>query len=662
MASADTTPYSSAGLRLGSGPDNCAAVLQPMVRIGVTGHRDLADPAAARHLVAEVIGLVLRTLDTAIRPGGFLHVARPPVIPVGYQVISPLAEGADRVAADVVFCDGPDLSARARELVVPLPFPLDFYRGSDGQPGSDCSDAESQAEFDRLQSAACWTRPLSTSDPSDQQERDAGYHEVGKFVIAHSDVLLALWDGSRKQSKGGTAAIVRLALRSGVPVIWIPVTRRGRSEAGAPSDSITEPQLLIEDDADAVDGSPDESSHAPILQRAVDSSLVLTSPQAARVLSGRGRAPLPLPLLTLKRLKRTQELERSGEPRSAALSGTERPAASGDAGGTEPAGASARYTSQLLAYTAQWIEAPYARADGLAKKYQRRLRYLTIGVYAAAATAVALGAFAAVLFPYGGNWRLPVIFEALVLVALLIVQRMDLRTTWRDRWVEFRAMSEYMRVGRYLALVNPELSTALDFNRVARPASWSSEPRMAPWFAPVLERLWDRWPDVDPVRLDVKLLSCHLMREWIDDQIKYHKRRRDLHRRWDRNLGWALQVTLIATVLAVALHAIREYSPAFLGRTAGGRDLTTALLAFLTIALTSVAAAFNGYSGQQRHSFHHARFRRMATELVSIRGTIEHADTIDELRHSVERVRRITLGETTDWFEDMRDQLLDSPT
>jgi hypothetical protein len=57
-------------------------------------------------------------------------------VSVGYQIVSPLAEGADRVVADSIYSDDSDLSARPRELVVPLPFPMKFCRGSDGQPGS----------------------------------------------------------------------------------------------------------------------------------------------------------------------------------------------------------------------------------------------------------------------------------------------------------------------------------------------------------------------------------------------------------------------------------------------------------------------------------------------------------------------------------------------
>jgi hypothetical protein len=660
MAAASTTPDSDTGRKPGTAPENCAGVLQPIIRFGVTGHRDLADATAARNLVIEGISAVLRTLDTAIRPRKILQLVLPSSVSVGYQVVSPLAEGADRVAADSVFSDDPGLSARPRELVVPLPFPVNFYRGSDGQPGSDCSDAASQAEFDRLQSAACWTRPLQSSDPSTQQARDAGYHEVGKFVVDRSDVLLALWDGSDNESKGGTAAIVRLALRRGVPVIWVPVTRRSRPEAGAPSDAITECRLLF--GAETRGRSPEKRSRAEILARARGASLSLTSPMATRMLRGHRQAAQPEQELVVERLKRMQELTRFAAPRSGWRSATERLAASEDFSAPQTPTPGAAYTSQLLADAGQWIGAPYARADGLAKAYQSRLRHISIGVYAAAATAVALGAFAAILFPYGGNWRLPVIVEALVLVALLILQSLDVRTTWRDRWVEYRAMAECMRVGHYLALVTPKLSTGLDFNRMARPSSWSSEPTPAPWFAPALERLWDRRPDVDLSKLSFPQLRDYLVTDWVQGQIKYHRWRRDSHRRWNRSFAWVVRIILFATLLAVGLHALREYVPAFLGRTAGSRDLTAALLAFLTIVLTSLAAAFNGYSGQQRHGFHHARFRRMATELTNICAGLQEATSFDELRRGIAEVSRVTLGETTDWFQDMRDQILDSPT
>jgi hypothetical protein len=223
-------------------------------------------------------------------------------------------------------------------------------------------------------------------------------------------------------------------------------------------------------------------------------------------------------------------------------------------------------------------------------------------------------------------------------------------------------MAEYMRIGRYLALVTPKNATGLDFNRVIRMSSWSSEPSLTPWFAPVLERLWDRRPDVRASDNDAAWLRDAVVTDWIGGQIDYHGKKEKVHQAWDRNLGWVIRIMLFTTVVAVALHAVRDYYPHFLGHEASPRDLTTVNLAFLVILLTSVAAALNGYAGQQRHSFHEARSRRMARELSNVRDQLKMATTIADLQLRIAEIRRITLGEATDWFEDMRDQLLDSPT
>jgi hypothetical protein len=639
LTSSDETARDTDG-----GPPKCAAVLQPLVRFGVTGHRDLADVEAASRSVTEALGLVLLTLDSARRQGRVRHLAAPSATAPGYQIVSPLAEGADRVVASMVLSSDARLRTRRRELVVPLPFPLDYYRGTEDHPGSDCSDAASQAEFDRLHAVACWTRALHAYAPSNDPQRDAGYRDVGKFVVEHSDLVVALWDGVDSGLEGGTSAVVRLALQRGIPVIWVPVTRKGQADKAAPSRQGAGPKLLL-----APTTSGDE------LAIAVQAAFWLPSPMAAAALSGHRKAQQPVQELLVERLERLDELSRSASKSDQASDDRTAP-------GSDPAQA-APATSDVLAAVSRWIDPTYELTDGLAKRYQFRLKVLTIGVYAAAATAVALGALAAILFPFGGAWRLPVVFEAIVLVALLAVQWLDLRKTCRDRWVAFRAMSEYQRIGRYLALVTPKITSGLDLNRVVRLNAWSSEASLIPWFGPVLERIWDRRPIAQFSDHDALWLRNHIVTDWIDGQITYHQGRRDYHERWDRILRWAIRGTLFATVLAIALHAVRAYYPAFLfGRQTGSRDLISANLAFLVIVLTSVAAAFNGYAGQQRHAYHRARFGRMARELSTIRTEVYRAISIGQLRQSISEVRRVTLSEATDWFEDMRDQEIDSPT
>ena len=640
---------------------NCAEVLQPMVRIGVTGHRDLADLDGAHRSAAEALCIVLAVLESADRRHRFQPVTSGPAAALGYQIVSPLAEGADRVVARLAESDDPRLQVRPRELVVPLPFSLESYRGTDREAGTDCLSAESRQEFDCLQEHAFWTRPLHAFHPVSDRQAELGYRDVGKFVVEHCDLLFALWNGQDNARAAGTASVVRLAVQRGIPVVWIPAVRASEPGYPAPAQLAAGTRLLF------AQPQLNELAHpSDELADAVATSMELASAAASSVLTGRtrrgwpgrrrkdaARGEQPVQELLMERLARAGELQRHtiSDPKVrsdlAAQLSAEHQAAGPD------------HDARIA--IAGGVDAPYAVADELARRYQKRLKFLTVGVYAAAATAIGLGALGSILFPFGGAWRLTVVFEAVVLVAFLSVQWLDLRKTCRDRWVAFRAMSEYLRIGRYLALVTPNGDTWLDFSGVVRLISWSSEPSLTPWFAPLLQRLWDRRPDVSMSDADVPWLRDYIVTNWIDGQIKYHEDRRADHRLWGRYLQWAINGTLLATVLTVALHAVRYYLPDFLGHETG-RDDISATLAFLVIVLTSIAAAFNGYAGQQRHSYHEARFRRMVRELGIVRKQLHDATTMEQLRRDISEVRRVTLGEATDWFEDMRDQQLDAPT
>ena len=78
-------------------------------RIGVTGHRDLADPDALRAAIRKALRGLIELLPVAPAAG---------VTPV---VVSALAEGADRLVAEEILAD-PDA-----RLEVPLPLsPADY--------------------------------------------------------------------------------------------------------------------------------------------------------------------------------------------------------------------------------------------------------------------------------------------------------------------------------------------------------------------------------------------------------------------------------------------------------------------------------------------------------------------------------------------------------
>jgi hypothetical protein len=122
---------------------------------------------------------------------------RPPV------VLSPLAEGADRLVAEVV------LEHPGAGLSAVLPLPQDDYEQDFGTP-------ESVQDFRRLLARASEVVVLPPV-----AERNEAYANVGEYVLNHCEVLVAIWDGQPAQGRGGTAEVVQEALARGLPVLHV---------------------------------------------------------------------------------------------------------------------------------------------------------------------------------------------------------------------------------------------------------------------------------------------------------------------------------------------------------------------------------------------------------------------------------------------------------
>jgi hypothetical protein len=163
------------------------------MRVGVTGHRPArlgdADYATLRQRVCEALAAISNA------------VADAPL-----TVISPLAEGADRIVARVAVDAGYPLHCV-------LPFASDDY-------ARDFPTAASRAEYAALLQLAAGVVELDGSHGT-PEEREAGYSAAGAYTVRHADVMIAIWDGGRARGNGGTGDVVALALGSGLPVIWI---------------------------------------------------------------------------------------------------------------------------------------------------------------------------------------------------------------------------------------------------------------------------------------------------------------------------------------------------------------------------------------------------------------------------------------------------------
>lgn len=160
--------------------------------IGVTGHRDLvADEVPA--LKKKVREFFLRLKSDF--PG------------LDLQLITPLAEGSDRLVADVALELGVD-------LIVPLPMSQADYE-------QDFSSPEAVEIFrESLKKARIIHLRLLRKHAGtglDHDERSHQYAQLGIFISNHSQVLLALWDGKSSEEVGGTASVVNYHLTAVMP-------------------------------------------------------------------------------------------------------------------------------------------------------------------------------------------------------------------------------------------------------------------------------------------------------------------------------------------------------------------------------------------------------------------------------------------------------------
>ena len=179
-----------------------------VVRIGVTGHRTLIDEERLRRDVDNI----LRRLDELVGD-----------VPHCYTVVSPLAEGADRLVAKQVLAwpaPSPELAPRLEAI---LPLPVEEYL-------QDFDSEASKREFLELLEQAHRQVILP-----EQPGRPQAYLHAGRTIVQECDVLIAIWNGKPAAGMGGTGDIVDYARQLERWLFWIHDEKTGQiSEEGQP--------------------------------------------------------------------------------------------------------------------------------------------------------------------------------------------------------------------------------------------------------------------------------------------------------------------------------------------------------------------------------------------------------------------------------------------
>jgi hypothetical protein len=491
-------------------------------RVGVTGKRALSDGAIAplRAGVVRVLTLlrdeVLRHARTAEAASAY-NIGRPP----SFRLLSPLAEGADRLVAEAALPLGYVLEA-------PLPFPQADY---------ESDFRASVPAFRALLGRAAHRLEL---DGARGDHEDPSYEAVGRHVVRNADLMIAIWDGRAAGGRGGTADIVRFAISAGVPVWWLPSDGTEQARLLRTLHDLRDPRHALAGELAAqalrellrhvVLPPPAPPPHAHgLLDRGVHAGCRLCGHRPEPLhdyLRESGHAPGKLWHTYARFMDWIAPRERGAEVAMLA-----------------PEGAVETYWHDL-----------YVPADKLSQNYGDRYRSSYLLIFALAFVAVICAVFAlafhAVAFPV-------TVLELVVLAAIGGLVIGNHYSRWHERWIAYRLLSELCRKQQALAPVGWSLPH-WELDRLAADGMLAQHelPRDA-WVAWYFTAARRAAPLPEGAFTEAALRRARdVGLSLVAEQNAYHASRRVRSMRAARRLGILGDLFFLLTLVAVAIKLI----------------------------------------------------------------------------------------------------------
>jgi hypothetical protein len=565
--------------------------------VGVTGHRLHRDPppgggeapvfdvAAVEAALLRFFGAAAAGLASIDADARGCYDARAPAL----TLISSLAEGADRLAAEAALAAG-------FALDVVLPCPPETY-------GETFADDASRREFAALFASARSRLVLPLAGGADQTEAERlprAFAAAGLVMLAQSDILVAVWDGEPARGRGGAGEIVDEAARRGAPIVVVDPAS-GATRALVCDDLFDEAEPRRAAD---IAPRPVEACLPAILAR-------LTAPPD----SPRERAGLAHFLacrVGRRAAVRASAVFDGGDVSGAVAAWPRVSAAIAASPGNR--GAVERYSEALLAAE---------QVAGRSASGYRRLFILSFAATAVASFLIAGSArfrelhLAAAVFEFG----------AVALVAGLVV--LATRRRWRERWFEAREVVERLRV-----VATPWLLGAWPASLKPGQAAWPG------WYARAMAREQPLFSgDLGELVGEAQAILGAL----LDEQSSYHRRNAERLERRDRlveSLGMAL---LVATLADNALYLVLRF--VLEAPMAAFEPWVLAASIFLPAAATAAYGVrlFGDFEDLSRRS------RRAAERLEALKARMRGALDLSALRALADHAARAMLSDLEAW-------------
>ncbi|WP_211101595.1 hypothetical protein [Niveispirillum sp. SYP-B3756] len=591
--------------------------------VAITGHRPNRLPEHAQAGVALALEGLLQRLAAATHPVLATHATLFSPQPPRLTLLSALAEGADRLAAEAALAQGWGLE-------VVLPFAQEEY-------AADFTEAGALEAFQALLARA----DAVLEWPGKRDRADLAYEAAGLTLLDHADLLIAVWDGGPAAGRGGTGEIMQAAVRRGMPVIIVDATGQRSPELrwtsrvpyprpaafiedlpGAGTEDLTAlvDDLLAPPASTEADGRPDPHGEVEHLA---------TYLQEKRCgFHGRPEWHLLHALALVRRPRRTDLHSRSPEACTSDLQG--RPA----------------YLPAITADAFGW-------ADALATHYAQIFRSAFVANFLFAALSV-FGVALSLLVIKSLNWlgdemKWTFVLAELLLISLVLLNTgLGHRTNWHRRWLEAREVAERLRVAV------PMIGLG------CRPAGGHGRARIwTGWYSRALLRA----SGLPPLRFTADVISSGRegLATLLRDQCSYHQTTHQRLHRMEHRLELFGEVLFHATLIIVILylaavggdhlwldgaleHGLDEISHDLWHRITYGVTAATVGLPVLATAAYGIRliADFEGNA---------SRSHRMASELDQLLAALAKDDPAD-LPAAQDRARQaaeIMLGDVANW-------------
>jgi hypothetical protein len=584
-----------------------------VVQIGVTGHRpnrlspDVAAalPAQCDQILKAIAALASRAHDP------LLHSSEPPLL----RILSPLAEGADRIVASAGLALGADLQC-------PLPFHEEEY----------CRDFSTESSRDEFHALLAKATAVFQIDGA-RDAADIAYERVGRFVLEQSDFLIAIWNGEPAAGRGGTAQIVEEALAQNIPVIWLHASLQKRpcvlfrGESG-------EPQLLPLAELNSRFASRFSQCNTG---SGMNFSRIYCAEKQPRFDFGR--------IFRIFRDLLAKGKFRKGSWRIAAFE----PSARAD--WSKMISMPPAPPENTQRYLLDKLCPHYAWADGLSGYYAGLLRSSSLATNLLSASAVLV----AVLGMLGHGYhmegrRIPEITEFALIAFILLITWHGRRKSWHERWLNYRQLAELLRQYCYLSPLGCALATP------PPPAHFGSGADRS-WVDGMFRTI-ARDLGLAPAIISRGYLASigKLIESILNDQVGYHQGNSGTLTKLSHRLHHIGTSLFVITLLGCVVHIFSN-------------QLNRDSFWFLMLATVPPAfgAAFYAIASHGEFARTADRSRAMAAELSSLQSIdLKNAlastgDTFVALREAAQRIAGVMIAETMDWSFVFRYRTLNLP-